>query len=74
LQSGDEQCRKAWKIFCDLSRKEFSKIYKRLGVRLVEKGESFYNPMIPKIIKMAEDKGIVKIDQGAKCIFIPKTK
>ena len=24
------------------------------------------------VIKMAEDKGIVTLDQGAKCIFLPK--
>ncbi len=62
LQSGNKECRKAWKIFCDLSRKEFQKIYERLDITLVEKGESFYNPMIPSVIKMAEDKGIVTID------------
>ena len=33
-------------------------------------GESFYNPMIPDVIRECEEKGIVKIDNGAKCIFI----
>jgi arginyl-tRNA synthetase len=33
-------------------------------------GESFYNYMIPDVIKECEDKGIVKIDKGAKCIFV----
>lgn len=34
-------------------------------------GESFYNPMLPTIIEECEAKGIVKLDQGAKCIFVP---
>jgi len=52
-------------MFCDLSRTEFEKIYKRLGVTLVEQGESFYNPMLPKIVDLLKGMGIVKEDQGA---------
>jgi len=32
---------------------------------LIEKGESFYNPMIPDVIKILNDKGLVKMDKGA---------
>jgi arginyl-tRNA synthetase len=33
LQSGDAQAQ-AWEILCDQSRKEFQKIYDRLGIRI----------------------------------------
>jgi len=37
-----------------------------------EKGESFYNPMIPAVIQELEDKGMVTMSEGAKCIFLPE--
>ena len=39
-----------WKLLCDISREEFKKIYDRLNVTLYEKGESFYNPLLPKTV------------------------
>ena len=36
----------AWSRICDASRKEFEKIYARLGVTITERGESFYNPFL----------------------------
>ena len=36
---------------------EFLKIYDRLGTRLIERGESFYQPMMPDIAKDLESKG-----------------
>jgi hypothetical protein len=46
LQSGDTECITAWQRICEASRKEFQAIYDRLGVKLIERGESFYNPML----------------------------
>ena len=44
----------------------------RLDVKLEEKGESFYNPIIPAVIKELEDQKIVELSDGAKCIFNSK--
>lgn len=44
LQALDAENIAAWKMLCDVSRVEFQEIYARLGVRLEERGESFYNP------------------------------
>ena len=35
---------------------EFSKIYDRLGVTIVERGESFYQPMMAAVVKELEEK------------------
>ena len=51
LQGGDPDTIKAWKALCDLSRKEFQKIYDTLGVRIEERGESFYNPLLQDVVK-----------------------
>lgn len=72
LQSGDQSCLKAWNVICDISRGFFTKIYDRLEITNNEFGESFYNPMIPEVIKELEAKELVKVDKGAKCFFIPK--
>ncbi|OQR98562.1 arginyl-tRNA synthetase [Achlya hypogyna] len=74
LQSGDSQSRQVWHTLCDISRREFQKVYDRLGVSLTEMGESFYNPIIPNVIKLLEDKKITENSNGAKVIFTPKYK
>jgi arginyl-tRNA synthetase len=51
LQAYDEDCIKAWKMICSVSREYFKIIYKRLNINLEEYGESFYNPFIPKVIE-----------------------
>ena len=70
LQKGDEECLKAWKTICEISRKEFEKIYKRLNIKVFECGESFYNNMLPAVIKECEEKGLLKMDKGALCMFL----
>lgn len=74
LQSGNEDCLKAWKVLCDISREFYKLIYKRLDITIEEFGESFYNPVIPPMLKELEAKALIKEDQGAMCIFIPKKK
>lgn len=51
LQAYDEDCIKAWKMICAVSRDYFKIIYQRLGITLDEYGESFYNKLIPDVIK-----------------------
>ena len=71
LQSGDEECLNIWKILCDVSRKEFQKVYDRLGVTVHECGESFYNDKIPPVIEEFEKAGMIQLEQGgAKCVFL----
>ncbi|KAK6590315.1 hypothetical protein RS030_162450 [Cryptosporidium xiaoi] len=69
LQSGDKDTLVAWKKICEVSRIEFQKIYDRLGVVLEEYGESFYNDMIPEVVKLLDEKGILKLDNGAQCVY-----
>jgi arginyl-tRNA synthetase len=70
LQSGDAESIKAWKLICDVSRKGFQEIYDLLGVRIQERGESFYNPFLKEVVKELEEKGLVTVSNGAKCIFL----
>ena len=70
LQSGDPAALHAWKIICHVSQLGFEEIYKLLNVQIMSRGESFYNPMLKTVVKELEDKGLVQISNGAKCIFL----
>lgn len=70
LQGGDPDALFAWKIICDISSKAYQEIYDLLDIHLIERGESFYNPMLKEIVADVEQKGLVTISDGAKCIFL----
>ncbi len=70
LQGGDPETLKAWQMICAISRAGFAEIYRVLDVSIVERGESFYNPILPKIVAELEKKGLITISDGAKCIFM----
>ena len=70
LQSGDPQSRRAWKILCEMSRREFQRIYDRLGVRIEERGESFYNPLLPAVVRDLEAAGLLEESAGARVVFV----
>jgi arginyl-tRNA synthetase len=70
LQRGEPNATKAWEIICDISRKAYQEIYDMLDVRLEERGESYYNPMLADTVADLEVKGLVTISDGAKCIFL----
>lgn len=65
LQNGEETYLAAWKRICDASRKEFDAIYRRLGVELIERGESFYNPLLTPLVEELKSLGIVIESEGA---------
>jgi arginyl-tRNA synthetase len=60
----------AWFAICKASRKEFQIIYDLLNIKLIERGESFYNPLLPKVVKDLETTGLLEASQGAKCVFL----
>lgn len=70
LQSGEPQNLRAWKNICSISRKGYQEIYDLLDISIVERGESFYNPLLEQTISLLEKEGIVEENDGAKCIFI----
>ncbi len=70
LQGGDQESLTAWQLLCNQSRKEFQKIYDRLGIKLIERGESFYNKFLEDVINDLKSKDLLVNDQGAQCIFL----
>jgi arginyl-tRNA synthetase len=70
LQQGQPQSRHAWEIICEISRKAYQEIYDLLDIHLIERGESYYNPYLSEIVIDLENKGLVQVSEGAKCIFL----
>ncbi len=70
LQSGGELQKRAWEHICAISRKAYQAIYDLLDVSLIERGESFYNPLLAPLIQELEQKGLVTVSEGAKCIIL----
>ncbi len=73
LQGGDADCLKAWRVFIDTSLGHCESVYELLGVTLSRadlKPESFYNPQLAHIIQTLDDKGLLSVSEGAKCVFM----
>lgn len=61
----DETLVGAWRAVCDASRGSFERIFRRLGVNPVERGESFYATMLPTVVSELERHNLVRVDDGA---------
>ena len=71
LQRFEADILQAWKLICDESRKDFENIYKELDVKLVERGESYYQKMMDDVVDEFETAGLVKLEEGRKLVFPP---
>ena len=52
---------------------EFEYIYQELDIKLVERGESFYQKMMDNVIKEFESKNLVVTEEGRKLVFPPES-
>ena len=64
LQGGDGSSRYAWGQICEVSRREFEKVYSRLHVKLSEVGESYYNEYIPAVLDHLQQIGAAAGGKG----------
>jgi len=72
LQAGAEDSRRAWQLLCDQSRREFQVIYNLLDIQVTERGESFYNPLLPAVVQDLEKLKLLEEDNGANCVFLER--
>lgn len=69
LENGDEENRKLWKWFIDISLAEYKKTYAQLGIEFDSYcGESFYYDKLPAVLDRMKERGILKVDDGATMI------
>jgi len=73
LQKGEPYELAAWQQIVTETRRDYQPIYDRLNVKLREeheRGESFYNPYLPQVVKELKDKGLAVESEGATAVFV----
>ncbi len=66
LEKGNKDALALWERFRTLSLDEFQRIYNFMGISFDSYlGESYYNDMLEKTIKLAQEKGLAKESEGA---------
>jgi arginyl-tRNA synthetase len=72
LEDGDPEARALWQRFRDVSWAEFQEVYEILGVDYDEiRGESAYEPDMPRMFDRLAAKGLSKVSQGALVVELP---
>jgi arginyl-tRNA synthetase len=75
LEDGDPEARALWQRFRDVSWAEFEAVYDILGIRFEEvRGESAYEPDMPRVMQELVDKGLVTTSEGAQVVELPDEK
>jgi arginyl-tRNA synthetase len=75
LEQGNQEARKLWKRFRDLSIQDFKNIYKLLGVKFESyEGEAFYNDKMEPVIKELKAKKLLELSEGAWIVNLEKYK
>ncbi len=70
LQSGDPENRRLWESFVQATRTELDRNYARLGVTFDHwLGESAYHDQLPMVVGALQERGLVREDDGALCVF-----
>ncbi len=73
LEDGDEEARKLWKWFVDLSIQEFNRVYDLLKVKFDHfTGESFYNDKMDRVVDILKDKDLLEKSEGAYVVNLDK--
>ncbi len=69
LEAGDEENLRLWRLFKEISLKEYMKTYELLGVSFDSfNGESFYSDKMPAVVEELKEKNLLKIDDGASLV------
>jgi len=69
LEEGDTEVTRLWQKFKDLSLMEFNELYKTLNVEFDSyAGESFYSDKMDEVVRMLNDKKLLKDSNGAKIV------
>ncbi len=69
LENGNAKYLSLWRVFRELSLKEFMQMYEILSVDFDSyDGEAFYNDKMDTIVEELDKKGLLKVDDGATIV------
>ena len=71
LQKYDPPVYKAWQMICEVSRQDFEKIYARLDVSIIPRGESFYQELMNETVEELKRANLLIEDEGRILFFVP---
>jgi len=71
LQAFDPDIIHAWKLICTVSRQDFEYIYKELDVKIIDRGESFYQSRMIEVVDELKSKNLLKLEEGRHVMFLP---
>jgi len=75
LQAGDPENRRCWEQFVALSRREFDRVYARLGVRFdLTRGESYYHDRLAGVVERLQALGLARESDGALVVPLEDEK
>jgi arginyl-tRNA synthetase len=73
LQAGDPENLRIWREMIALSESQFERVYTRLGVKFdYSFGESYYNPMLKKVVDELAERGLAEPSEGAMVVSFPE--
>jgi arginyl-tRNA synthetase len=75
LQSGDKQSLTLWHQFIEESLRHCEAVYDKLSIKIRRsdlRAESFYNNKLQGIVKDLDNKGLLTVSEGARCVFLPE--
>lgn len=71
LEERDPEIVDIWKMFVQISMKEYQRLWDRLGVKHdLVRGESFYSDKLEETVQVIEDKGLLEESQGAYVVNV----
>lgn len=75
LENKDPEITKLWKMFLDISLKEYNRIYGLLNIKFdLIQGESFHNDDLEPTVELIRKKGILEESDGAQVVFLGENK
>ena len=75
LEQGNTEARSLWQQFRDVSWAEYQEVYELLGIAYDEvRGESAYEPDLPRVVDELKQKGLVVESEGAEVVFLDGEK
>jgi len=71
LESGDVEALRLWSWFREISIREFTRIYERLGVSFdyMNMGEAFYQDQLEPTLNLLEESGLIAEGDGGACVI-----
>lgn len=75
LENGEPEEVELWKWFTEESLKEFSRVYKMLGIEFDSyAGESFYSDKMERVVNMLRDANLLEESEGAQIVDLEEYK